>query len=104
MDQNAQVRDEGGIVSLSRSEALCSLLKVPLEAFCGVEAKGGDANAEKGKAFIDGLVLALFGVESETEATKKIFDFLDVAFGLVVLVFGHNDDKIIDITAVVLVA
>ena len=69
-----------------------------------MQTKWCDADAEESEAFIDGLHLALVWVEGEMEGFQVILDLYDVFFRLVILGFRDDDDKIVHVATVVLIA
>lgn len=64
-----------------------------------------DDGADEGDAFFDGLAVLLFRVESEVEfAFEKLLDGVDVAKELLALLGGNDDEKVVDVAAVMFIA
>ncbi len=63
-----------------------------------------DDGADEGGAFVDGLSVLLVGMESESELTLKIIaNDIDIAHELMFLGHGDDDEKVVDVAAVMFV-
>lgn len=102
----AFARDKtGDLASAIGGEVVGGLVSLATGAVTGNnEPRIGDG-ADEGYAFVDGLCASFVWVEGEVEFIAEVaFDDADVTHELMFLGYGDNNEKVVNVAAIVLVA
>lgn len=74
-------------------------------AFAGNDESGVDDGADEWHAFVDRLLVLFLGMKSEAELAKEKFaDDFDVAEKLSALMLGDDNEEVVDVATVMLIA
>lgn len=94
-----------GLAEASSGEAVGGLMSFATGAMAGDEKTGIDDGADERDAFVGELFAALMGMESEVEILgEEMIDNVDIADELVFLREGNDNEKVVDVATVMLVA
>lgn len=102
----AHAGDEAFNITLAISaKFVCGAITIIAGAFTRNDKTRIDDSADEGYAFVDGLFILFFGMESEAEfAKKKLTNDLDITEELGALAFGNDNEEIINVATVMRIA